>query len=143
MAEIRISAGERADALSALGAHHASGRLPRAEYDRRLLLAGEAVFRHELEAVFADLPAPHPDLSSSVSPRRPIEIHPEWPGGRSDTRMSKVMDAIGVLTLLVGLPTAIVLTVVSGLWWMFIVVPVVAAVAMVLGVAFMDRDQPT
>lgn len=142
MAEIRISATERADALAALGEHHASGRLSLGEYERRRLLAAEAVVRPELEVLFEDLPAPHPDLSSAVSPRRPIQIHPEWPAGRADTRVSKVMDAIGVLTLLVGLPTAIVLTVVAGLWWTLIAVVAVAVVAMVLGVAFMRRDEP-
>lgn len=142
MAEIRISATERADALAALGAHHASGRLSLVEYERRRQLATEAVVRRELEVLFEDLPAPHPDLSSAVSPRRPIQIRPEWPAGRSDTRTSRVMDAIGVLTLLVGLPLAIVLTAVAGLWWMFIVVLGGAVVAMVLGVAFMKRDEP-
>jgi Domain of unknown function (DUF1707) len=137
LAEIRISATERADAITALGEHHASGRLTLTEYELRCQRTTDAVVRGEIEVLFEDLPAPHPDLSSAVAPRRPIQIHPEWPGGRGDTRASKVMDAIGVLTLLVGLPVAIVLTVVAGMWWMFIAVAVVAVVAMVLGVAFM------
>lgn len=143
MAEIRVSSTERADALAALGEHHASGRLSLAEYDLRCRLATEARVRRELEVLFEDLPAPHPDLSTAVAPRRPIQIHPDWPGGRTDTRGSRVMDAIGVLTLLVGLPAAIVLTVAAGLWWTFIVVVVGAAVAMVLGVAFMKPEPDT
>jgi hypothetical protein len=141
LAEIRISAAERADALTALGQHHASGRLTLTEYERRRELVTEAVLRRDIEVLFEDLPAPHPDLSSSVAPRRPIQIRPEWPVGRNDTRASKVLDAVGVLTLLVGLPTAIVLTVVAGMWWMFIAVVVLAAVAMVLGVAFMKPEE--
>lgn len=137
MAEIRVSSSEREDALAALGEHHSSGRLALEEYELRCRRAIEADFRPELEVLFEDLPAPHPDLSSAVPPRRPILVHPEWPGGRIDTRASRVMDVIGVLTLLAGLPTAIVLTAAVGMWWTFIVVIVVAIVAMVLGVAFM------
>lgn len=132
MAEIRVSTTERADALAALGDHHANGRLTAAEYERRRRLAAEARFRPELEVLFEDLPAPHPVL--------PVHIDPEWPGGRVDTRASRVMDAVGVLSLLVGLPAAIVLTVVAGLWWTFIVVIVVAVVAMVLGVTLMEPE---
>ena len=142
MAEIRISATERADAVTALGEHHASGRLPTTEYERRRRLAVEAVGRREIEVLFEDLPAPHPDLAAAVPPRRSIQIHPEWPAGRADTRTSRVLDAIGVLTLLTGLPTAIVLTATDGLWWTFLLVVGVAVVAMVLGVAFMRRDEP-
>ena len=47
------------------------------------------------------------------------------------------MDVIGVLSLLAGLPVAIVLTAVAGLWWTFLIVLGVGVVAMVLGVAFM------
>jgi len=137
LAEIRVSSAERADALAALGEHHASGRLSPTEYDLRRRQATEATTRPELEVLFDDLPAPHPDLSLSVPPRRPIQVHPEWPGGRVDTRASRIMDVIGVLTLLAGLPTAIVLTAAVGLWWTFLVVIVVAIVSMVLGVAFM------
>lgn len=143
MAQIRISAAERAEAVAALGEHLASGRLPTAEYERRRRVAVEAVGRDEIEALFADLPAPHPDLSSAVAPRRPIRVDPEWPVGRGDTRVSRVLDAVGVLSLLVGLPTAIVLTATAGLWWTFLVVFGVAVVSMVLGVAFMRRDGST
>lgn len=128
-----MSSAERADALAALGEHHSSGRLTPSEYELRCRRVTEAAVRPELEALFDDLPAPHPDLSTSVPPRRPV--YPEWPGGRSRTRVSRVLDAIGVLALLVGLPTAIVLTATLGLWWTFLVVVGVAVLAMVLGVA--------
>ena len=137
MAEIRVSSVERDDAVAALSAHHAAGRLPVGEYEERCRQATAAQTRDELESLFDDLPAPHPDLSTAVSPRpRPV-VNPEWPGGRTSTRTSRVMDVIGVLSLLVGLPVAIVLTAVAGAWWTFLIVVGVGVVAMVLGVAFM------
>jgi hypothetical protein len=139
LADIRISSAERDDAIAALAVHRSSGRLTHDEYTDRSRRAQEARTREELEALFDDLPAPHPDLSSAVSPRPPPVVNPEWPGGRSGTRASRVMDVIGVLSLLVGLPVAIVFTAVAGLWWTFLVVLGVGVVAMVLGVAFMAQ----
>lgn len=137
MAEIRVSSAERDDAVAALAVHRSTGRLSHEDYEDRLSQALAALTRAEIEALFDDLPAPHPDLSAAVSPRPPPVVNPEWPGGRAATRASRVMDVIGVLSLLVGLPTAIVLTAAGGLWWTFLIVVGVGVVAMVLGVAFM------
>lgn len=139
MAEIRISSAERDDAIAALAVHRSSGRLTHDEFEGRSTRAQEALTREEIEALFDDLPAPHPDLSAAVSPRPPPVVNPEWPGGRSGTRASRVMDVIGVLSLLVGLPVAIVFTAVAGMWWTFLVVLGIGVVAMVLGVAFMTQ----
>jgi hypothetical protein len=141
LAEIRISSAERAEALSALDVHHASGRLPRTEYELRRRLAAEARVRPQLEALFEDLPAPHPDLSAAVAPYRPPRVHPEWPGGRTATRGTRVLDVVGVLSLLLGLPAAIVATAVAGLWWTLVVVVGVAVASMVLGVALMPAPR--
>jgi len=142
LAEIRVSSAERDDAIAALGVHLSSGRLSSEEHERRHQQATEALTRAALEALFDDLPAPHPDLTEAITPRRPTMVNPEWPGGRTGTRASRVMDVIGVLSLLVGLPVAIVMTAISGAWWTFVVVLGVAVVAMVLGVAFMIPAGP-
>lgn len=139
MAEILVSSAERDDALAALAAHRSTGRLTHEEFEQRCRQATQARTRPEIQALFDDLPAPHPDLSAAVSPRPPAVVNPEWPGGRVGTRASRVMDVIGVLSLLVGLPVAIVLTVAVGAWWTFLVVAGTAVVAMVLGVAFMTQ----
>jgi hypothetical protein len=139
LAEIRISSAERDDAVTALAAHRSSGRLTHDEYSDRIRRAQEALTREEIEALFDDLPAPHPDLSGAVSPRPPAVVNPEWPGGRIGTRASRVMDVIGVLSLLAGLPLAIIFTAVAGLWWTFLIVLGVGIAAMVLGVAFMAQ----
>ncbi|OLF05947.1 DUF1707 SHOCT-like domain-containing protein [Actinophytocola xanthii] len=143
MAEIRVSSAERAEALTALEAHHASGRLSRTEYELRRRLATEARVRPELEILFEDLPAPHPDLSAAVAPRRQRRVYPEWPGGRAATRATRVLDVIGVLSLLVGLPAAIVATAVAGLWWTLVLVVGLAVVSLVLGVALMPPRPET
>jgi len=137
LAEIRVSSAERDDAVAALAVHRSSDRLTPEEFEQRCRQAAEARTRIEIETLFDDLPAPHPNLSDAVSPRPPAAVNPEWPGGRTGTRASRVMDAVGVLSLLAGLPVAIVLTAAAGLWWTFLVVIGVAAVAMVLGIAFM------
>jgi Domain of unknown function (DUF1707) len=142
LAEIRVSSAERDEAVAALAVHRASGRLTHDEYEQRRTRAQEALARDELEALFDDLPAPHPNLSAAVSPRPPAVVNPEWPAGRTGTRASRVMDVIGVLSLLVGLPVAIVLTAVFGAWWTFLIVLGVGVVAMVLGVAFMAQPAP-
>jgi hypothetical protein len=139
LAEIRVSSAERDEAVAALAVHRSSERLTHEEYEERCARAQRARARDELEALFDDLPAPHPNLSAAVSPRPPAVVNPEWPGGRTGTRASRVMDVIGVLSLLVGLPVAIVLTVVFGAWWTFLIVLGVGVVAMVLGVAFMAQ----
>lgn len=139
MAEIRISSAERDDAVAALAVHRSTGRLTHEEYEKRLAETGAALTRAEIEALFDDLPAPHPDLSAAVSPRPPPVVNPEWPGGRVATRLSRVMDVVGVLSLLAGLPIAIVLTAAGGMWWTFLVVVGVAVVSMVLGVALMAQ----
>ncbi|HEY0449879.1 DUF1707 domain-containing protein [Actinophytocola sp.] len=139
MAEIRVSSAERDDAVAALGAHHSTGRLSLTDYERRRQHAIEARTRAEIEALFDDLPSPHPDLSLAVTPRPLALVHPEWPGGRVGTRASHVMDVIGVLSLLVGLPIAIVLTAAMGLWWTFLIVVGAGVLAMVLGVALMTQ----
>jgi hypothetical protein len=139
LADIRISSAERDDAVTALAVHRSSGRLTHDDHSDRLRRAQQATTREEIEALFDDLPAPHPDLSGAVSPRPPAVVNPEWPGGRVGTRASRVMDVIGVLSLLAGLPLAIIFTAVAGAWWTFLLVLGVGIAAMVLGVAFMAQ----
>ncbi|ALG08994.1 DUF1707 SHOCT-like domain-containing protein [Kibdelosporangium phytohabitans] len=65
---IRISDAERDEAVSALGAHMSTGRIDVSEYEERCGLAAAARTRADLETLFRDLPAPHPDLSSATPP---------------------------------------------------------------------------
>ena len=56
--------------MRALWEHLDSGRLTPGEHEERCAHAMAATTRAELETLFDDLPAPHPDLSAAVHPNR-------------------------------------------------------------------------
>jgi hypothetical protein len=58
--ELRIGNRERELAMAALDEHLREGRLDPAEYAERSAIAANARFRSEIDALFTDLPAPHP-----------------------------------------------------------------------------------
>jgi hypothetical protein len=67
-AGLRVGDADRNAALDALGEHLAAGRLDVDEFGDRSARAAVAVYRADVEALFGDLPAPHPPL-----PRSPVE----------------------------------------------------------------------
>ncbi len=54
--DTRVSTADRSQALEALAAHRAAGRLDAFEYEDRRGRAGDADWRSELDALFVDLP---------------------------------------------------------------------------------------
>jgi hypothetical protein len=65
--EIRVSDGERQGAVDRLHAAQDEGRLDLVEYDRRLLLAYQAVTYRDLDQLFVDLP------TTAVSPAPTVQ----------------------------------------------------------------------
>jgi len=136
-ADIRISNQERDEAVSTLGEHLSTGRLELSEYEERCGQAVAARTRGELEVLFTDLPAPHPDLSSATPPGQLIQKAGQLvsPPTRStkkqlvETPASKALEMVAGLAFLFGVPGAILLTVFLGQWWVFIPVGVVLFVA--------------
>jgi uncharacterized protein DUF1707 len=133
-AEIRISDDERNQAVAMLGEHLTSGRLELAEYEDRCGRAVAARTRGELEELFTDLPAPHPDLSSATPPliQKAGQLVSMPTRGKKDvvqTPASKAFEVVAGAAFLVGIPVAILLTALQGLWWVFIPVGVVLIVA--------------
>ena len=124
---MRVGDAERDNAVTALGVHLAQGRLRPAEHKKRCVLADIALTRAELEALFTDLPAPHPDLSSTA----PVRM-----SGNS----SKGFQFAVAFALIIALPTAVLQTAYMGEWWMFVVV---AAVLLVATAAEVTRRQRT
>ena len=57
---LRASDAERENAVHALAAHYAVGRLDRPEFDERVETALAARTQPQLDALFADLPGPSP-----------------------------------------------------------------------------------
>jgi hypothetical protein len=136
-ADIRVSNEERDEAVSTLGEHLSSGRLELAEYEERCGQAAVARTRGELEALFTDLPAPHPDLSSASPPGQLIQkagalVSPQTRGRKAEvvqTPASKALEVVAGMMFLIGIPSAILLTIFLGQWWVFIPVGVVFFVA--------------
>jgi uncharacterized protein DUF1707 len=135
--DIRISNAERDAAVQTLGTHLSTGRLELDEFEERCAQAAAARTRGQLEALFSDLPAPHPDLSSATPPPPLIQKAGQLvtnPTGSKkselvETPASKALEALAGVAFLIGIPGAILLTIFAGLWWLFIPVGVVVIVA--------------
>lgn len=134
-ADIRTSNAERDEAVSALGVHLSTGRLELDEYEERCTRATAARTRGDLEALFTDLPAPHPDLSSAT-PVQLVQrtgqlVGPPRRSGKDlvETPASKALEVVAGMAFLLGIPAAILLTIFLGQWWVFIPVGVVLMVA--------------
>src|SRR5262245_35476117 len=111
-AEIRISNAERDEAVETLGVHLSTGRLELSEFEERRGQAATARTRGELEALFTDLPAPHPDLSSATAPAQIIQragqLVTDPTGSRRskdlvETPKSKRLEAAGGVVMLLGI----------------------------------------
>ncbi|OLR90491.1 DUF1707 SHOCT-like domain-containing protein [Actinokineospora bangkokensis] len=131
---IRISAAERDEAVRLLAAHLATGRLELDEYEFRCVRAGAARTRSELEALFTDLPAPHPDMSAARSPLRAVrdaagKSGRTPPDGLLATPLSEALGTLCALTLVLGIPGAIVLTAFTGAWWTIVATVLVTIAA--------------
>lgn len=116
-ADLRIGAPERESAREALEEHLLAERLDAAEHDQRWAACETARTQSELLHVFADLPAPHPDLSGSPAPSTD-----------DDEEISLLGWTVG-LALILGLPVAVVLGFAYHAWWS-LAVPVGVSVAM-------------
>ena len=135
--DIRISNAERDEAVSTLGVHLSTGRLELAEFEDRTGRAAAARTRGELEVLFTDLPAPHPDLSSATPPAPLIQktgqLVTKPTRGKKDelveTDASKALEFVAGMAFILGIPGAILLTVFAGAWWVFIPVGLVIIVA--------------
>lgn len=97
---VRIGDAERDEAVAVLWKHYEAGRLGPAEHEERCARAKVAHRRGEIEALFADLPAPHPDLSAAVPPAAatitPVAA-PEADTAGERLTLSDVLDGVGVL----------------------------------------------
>lgn len=132
--QIRVGDAERTAALDALGEHMASGRIDLDEYGTRSAQVTQARTVADLQALFRDLPAPHPNLPGSaalpaVAP--PAYAAPAPPAGstavaRQDDR-SPAQRIAAVATGLSGI-IALVLVIATGSWLWFLIVPAIGIV---------------
>lgn len=105
--DLRVGHDERAAALRALDEHFEAGRLDVTEYGDRSGAAGTATYRHEIEALFTDLPAPHPEFSPVVGAPDPA------PEPERERRLTHRHTAMALLPLL-AVMGVVMLVVVGG-----------------------------
>jgi uncharacterized protein DUF1707 len=127
---IRIGNDERAAATQALDEHLSAGRLEPDEYGDRVAAASVARTREELEALFVDLPEPHPrwgaqlaatDRAPAPRPRPPEPSDAGRDEGVLGGRTGSVVVALApIIALALFFATR---------WWVwFLLVPAVAVV---------------
>ncbi len=110
-----MSEAQREAAVAALIVHREAGRLDSAQFEDRQVLAASARTWADLERLFADLPAPHPQrpqppAAAAGSPTRS-------PGGWLETWSPKLVAATPILVLL--------LFFITKKWQVFLLVPLV------------------
>ncbi|MDL5160284.1 DUF1707 SHOCT-like domain-containing protein [Actinomycetospora termitidis] len=146
MGELRIGNRERELAMAALDEHLREGRLEPGEYAERSAVASTARVRSELDALFADLPAPHPAYpgtrpvpdDGSPGPGGPVTVDPAPPREDLPELVAPIGARLGrhagVLSALAPV-LAVVLFVVTGLRFpqVFLLVPVMIGVLAYLG----------
>lgn len=103
---LRASDAEREDALHALAAHFADGRLERSEFDERVETALAARTRPELAALFADLPDPKPTAAAPPAGPAPARTGPRperrpVPAPAVPALLAPIVLALAVLALAV------------------------------------------
>jgi hypothetical protein len=101
--DLRVGHDERAAAMHALDAHFEAGRLDVTEYSERSGVAGAATYRHDLEALFADLPAPHPEFAPDTGSSAPARVHDHRPARLRHPAMAllPLVALIGIVLLVV------------------------------------------
>lgn len=124
--DLRIGAPEKESARQALKQHHGDGRIDAEEFHSRIHALGEIRTRNELTRLFADLPAPHPELPGTSNP----DPGPAIPRTGSDDEFTSFHSAMLAL-LGLGLPVAVVLGLVYDALWA-LAVPVAVSVLMFL-----------
>lgn len=94
--QIRIGDAERQSALTALGEHMTAGRLDIDEYGDRTAQVAAAKTRADLQALFADLPAPHPGFGVVPPPEPPQAQRQPVPMAQSSLPLRARLAAVSV-----------------------------------------------
>ncbi len=127
---LRIGTQEREAAYAALDTHLSAGRLDADEYGERYAKASMARTRPELDALFTDLPHPHPsyppafpEADRALFSGAPTNA-PSWSGPRRPSFARAVAGLVAIVPVI-----ALVLFFLSGAWIFFLVIPAVVSFA--------------
>lgn len=142
--EQRLSDAERDEAASLLREHFEAGRLDASELDQRLGSALSARFASELVPLFADLPDPRPNADAIqpwTPPAAPLAgVSLPVPSDATGRDLARPQQTWLPLARKLLWPGAIILALVTGNWWEFIIVAVVLNI--VLTHLTQQRRQP-
>jgi uncharacterized protein DUF1707 len=135
---LRIGNAERNAAMKALDAHLEAGRLGVEEYGERSAVAAGATTAAELEALFTDLPEPHPALpgtapaTDSAAALALATLQDAAAragnGGAVAKRPSGFLDTAAARIMAVMPFVALALFFTVGGWWWFLLIPAAGAV---------------
>ncbi|MFT3876695.1 MAG: DUF1707 domain-containing protein [Propioniciclava sp.] len=124
-AQQRLSDSERDEAASLLREHFEAGRLEASEFDERLSAALSARFASEFVPLFSDLPAPHPRQIPGAEPVPAFSAPPPVPRPADGAQVARNQASWLPMAQKVLWPGAILLALVTGNWWQFIVLAIV------------------
>lgn len=121
-AEIRIGTAERESASLALNAHLEAGRLGVEEYADRSALAANATTAADLEALFTDLPEPHPTLPGQAVAPRPAAAPPARRFSGAGARIAAASPILALVLFFVLNSAGVQMA-----WLAFLLIPLVGA----------------
>lgn len=121
-AEIRIGTAERESASQALNAHLEAGRLGVEEYADRSALAANATTAADLEALFTDLPEPHPTLPGQAVVPRAAAAPPERRFSGTGARIAAASPILALVLFFVLNSAGVGMA-----WLAFLLIPLVGA----------------
>jgi Domain of unknown function (DUF1707) len=128
---LRIGIAERTSAMKALDAHLEAGRLDIDEYGDRSAKAAGATLASELNALFTDLPAPHPEIAGTATlpavPPPTAQLPVVGPSGTVAQRGNGFLDVAAPRVMAVMPFVALALFFTVGGWWWFLLIPAAGA----------------
>lgn len=136
--QLRIGTAERTAAMKALDVHLDAGRLGVEEYGDRSAIAAGATLASELEALFTDLPEPHPALPGTTHALQSTSALPVPRDEGAVANKAGFLDGAAPRIMAVMPFVALALFFTVGGWWWFLLIP--AAGALLYGSRHGDSD---
>jgi hypothetical protein len=127
--DVRIGHAERESATRALDEHLSAGRLDPDEYADRVVQVSLARYVRDLQALFTDLPPPHPESPVIKSPVPLTKPAGGPPSGRYEGRRDALGGRVGETLVALSPFIALALFVLLRFEWVvFLLIPIVSVV---------------
>jgi Domain of unknown function (DUF1707) len=126
--QLRIGTAERTAAMKALDVHLDAGRLGVEEYGDRSAIAAGATHASELQALFTDLPEPHPPLPGTPpAPQSASALPVAHDEAAVASRAGNFLDVAAPRIMAVIPFVALALFFTVGGWWWWLLIPAAGA----------------